>query len=168
MAKKKDKQFKHHKIYRWIALFAKLLAGPLFTYVFSNLTMLMPSQNQTVGTFLSTTLTLVVYYGIIFCLNRYKNFEERPPLAKPLAVYILVVIIFMSLESTFAGTIQNSLYYVTGLGYDKIISASTVASQLIYYLLGLLVHFIFGYITGIILFLLFKNVLTKEDKLAKI
>ena len=168
MAKQKDKQFKHHKIYRWIALFAKLLAGPLFTYVFSSLTILMPSQNQTVGTFLSTTLTLVVYYGIIFCLNRYKNFEERPPIAKPLAVYILVVIIFISLESTFSGTIQNSLYYVMGFKYDKIISASTVANPGIYYLLGLLVHFIFGYVTGIILFLLFKNVLTKERVLAKI
>lgn len=172
MAKKpKDKRFKHHKIYRWIALFAKLLAGPLFTFLFSSLTMPLPYGYQTLGTFLSTTLTLVVYYGIIFVLNRYKNFEERPPLGKPLAVYILVIIILMTLESMYAGVIQNILYDLTGLGLkagETVISISTVNNQLIYSLLGTGVHFIFGYITGILIFVLFKRVLTKEEVLEKI
>lgn len=170
MAKYKS-QFKHHKGYRWIALFAKILAGPLFTYAFSGLTMLMPYQHQTVGTFLSTTLTLVVYYGIIFLLNRYKNFEERPPLGKTIAVYTLVVLILMALESAYAGIIQNALYKVTGLGLiDPTVPPSirNVNDPLVYNLLGIGVHFVFGYITGIILFLLFKHVLSKEDKLAKV
>ena len=168
MAKPKS-QFKHHKGYRWIALFAKLLAGPLFTYLFADLVIKMPYSQQTLGTFLSTTLTLVVYYGIIFTLNRYRNFEEKPPLAKALAVYILVVLIFMTLESMYAGWIQNYLYYITGFGYrNAIISASTVVNPTVYYLIGLLVHFVFGYITGILLFVLFKRVLSKEEVLAKI
>lgn len=164
----KDSQFKHHKNYRWIALFAKLIAGPLFTFLFQRITILMPSSQQTVGTFLSTTLTLVVYYGIIFLLNRYRNFEERPPIGKTIAVYTLVIIILMGLESTYAGRIQNLLYYITNLGYDGIISAATVKSPLVYYLLGLGVHFVFGYITGVLLFVLFKKVLSKEEVLEKI
>lgn len=170
MAKYKS-QFKHHKGYRWIALFAKIIAGPLFTYAFSGLTMLMPYYHQTVGSFLSTTLTLVVYYGIIFLLNRYKNFEERPPLGKTIAVYTLVVLILMALESTYAGVIQNIIYRATGYGLidpSAAISVANVKNPLIYNLLGIGVHFVFGYITGIILFLLFKHVLSKEDKLAKV
>ncbi|MCQ2794662.1 MAG: hypothetical protein MJ214_00380 [Bacilli bacterium] len=171
MAKPKNKQFKHHKIYRWIALFAKLLAGPLFAYAFSGIVAPMPYGHQTIGTFLSTTLTLVVYYGVIFALNRYKNFEERPPIGKPLAVYILVILILMGLESAYAGVIQNELYKITGLGLvdpTLPVSISNASSQLIYNLIGMGVHFVFGYITGILLFVLFKKVLTKEEVLAKI
>lgn len=167
----KDKQFKHHKLYRWIALFAKLLAGPLFTYLFQRLTNPMPYGYQSIGTFLSTTLTLVVYYGIIFSLNRHLNFEEKPPLGKPLAVYILVILIFMSLESTFSGVIQNFFYNVTGLGLidpNKVISISNVNSPLAYNLIGMAVHFVFGYITGILIFVLFKFVLSKQEVLEKI
>lgn len=169
--KKPESQFKHHKGYRWIALFAKLLAGPLFTYMFSGLTIHLRYSNQTLGTFLSTTLTLVVYYGIIFVLNRHRNFEEKPPLGKTLAVYILVIIILMGIESTYSGTIQNFFYRVTNIGLlpgETIISVATVKDPLIYNLIGLGVHFVFGYITGILIFVLFKYVLSREEVLAKI
>ena len=168
--KKPKSQFKHHKGYRWIALFAKLLAGPLFTYAFSSLTAPWYG-NQTLGTFLSTTLTLVVYYGIIFGLNRHRNFEDKPPLAKPLAVYILVILILMSLESTYSGIIQNFFYDLTHLGLkagETIISVKTVMNPLAYNLIGMGVHFVFGYITGILIFVLFKFVLSKQEVLEKI
>lgn len=169
--KKSKSQFKHHKGYRWIALFAKLLAGPLFAYLFQSIVTPMPYGYQTIGTFLSTTLTLVVYYGIIFALNRHLNFEEKPPLAKPLAVYILLILILMSIESAFSGVIQNFFYKVTGFGLidpEGIICISNVKNQLVYSLIGTGVHFVFGYITGILIFILFKHVLSREEVLAKI
>lgn len=169
--KKPKSQFKHHKGYRWIALFAKLLAGPLFAYLFQSIVTPMPYGHQTIGTFLSTTLTLVVYYGIIFALNRHLNFEEKPPLAKPLAVYILVILILMSIESAFSGAIQNFFYNVTGIGLipgETVPSVTTVNDPLIYNLIGTGVHFVFGYITGILIYILFKHVLSREEVLAKI
>ncbi|MCQ2796259.1 MAG: hypothetical protein MJ213_02970 [Bacilli bacterium] len=168
---KPKSQFKHHKGYRWIALFAKLLAGPLFAYAFSGITYPMPYGHQTIGTFLSTTLTLVVYYGIIFVLNRHRNFEEKPPLGKPLAVYILVILNLMSIESAFSGVIQNFFYNITGFGLinpNEVISIANVNNKLVYNLIGMGVHFVFGYITGILIFVLFKHVLSKEEVLAKI
>ncbi|MCQ2792299.1 MAG: hypothetical protein MJ208_02115 [Bacilli bacterium] len=170
----KESEFKHHKKYRWIALFFKLIAGPIFTFVFQGLTMPIqtsPSESQTLGTFLSTTLTLVVYYGIIFALNRYRNFRCHTSLKKSLAVYILVVINLMAIEATFSGSIQNILYSLTHIGLvegQTVISITTVKSPLAYLGIGFLVHFLFGYVTGILLYLLFKNVLSNKDKLARI
>ncbi len=162
-------QYSHHKGYRFIALIFKIIAGIVFPIIFAKLTMPMKYLPQTVGSFLSNLSTLVVYYGLIFVLNRYRNFSSRPPLGKTVAVYILFILAFMALESSYAGVIQNLMYKVTGLEYqDNVISIATVNNPFVYQLFGTIVHFVFGYITGIFIFIMFKYVLTDEDKLAKI
>lgn len=172
----KDSRFKNHKKYRWIALFAKLASVAIFTYVFGRLTMkvTIPGlETQTLGTLLTTIGSLVIYYGIIFILNRYRNFRSNTDLGKSIAVYTLVVLILMSLESAYSGVLQNMIYRIAFgpsgiIDVQEAISITNVTHQGLYLLLGFGVHLAFSFVTGIIIYILYKKVLDRQEVLDQI
>lgn len=170
--KENKKHYKKHKHYRWIALIIKLISVPILTYAFSSVvTAIRIGGNiQTIGTLLTTFFSLVIYYGVIFFLNRNRNFRSNTPLISSLVIYILVVVILVSLETAFSGILQNTIYSVLKIGVKDTslpISVMNVNNQPVYLLIGLLVHFLFSFITGIIIFNLFDKILDNEKVLGK-
>ncbi len=175
MANKNDKQFKSHKIYRWIALFVKLISLPLLNLAFIGLTrpMTLPiSQGQsTLGHFLALLISLILYFSIIFILNRKFNFYCKTDLKKSIAVYVLVALFLFSIELIYANPLKNYIYKLTKLGLKDgatVASFATVNNIWAYLGINLGVTLLFSTISKNVIFLLFKKVLTKDNVLAKI
>lgn len=165
--------YKRHKIYRWIALFAKIISIPLLQFAFHNTTgtITLPfTGTQSRSAFLSTLCALIIYYSIVFILNRKMNFKSQTSLAKSIAVYTIVVIILVTLEAVYASPLQNILYRdVLHLPFSgEVVSAGTVEVPLAYLCLGFAIQLGFSFITGIILFNLFRSVLNRQDRLDQI
>lgn len=167
---KTSTQFKKHKKYRWIALFIKLALSPILALAFARLTpVIFPKSSQTLGSTLATLVTLMIYYGIIFFLNRWRNFKTDNDLYKSVTIYIVVIVFLITIESLTSGTLQNLLYKACHLPYEgESLTILTATNKLAYLGFGFLIQFAFGYVTGIILFLLFKYVLSKKQVLEKI
>lgn len=172
---KTDKQFKSHKIYRWIALFVKLISLPLLQLVFIKLTrpvtLPISGGQSSLGHFLALLISLILYYSIIFTLNRKFNFQCKTDLKKSIAIYILVALFLFSIELIYANPIKNYLYNLTKLGLKDgatVASFKTVNNVWAFMGINLGVTLIFSTISKNIIFLLFKKVLTKDSVLAKI
>ena len=164
-------QYKRHKIYKWIALFAKIISKPLLELLLAGAiasSLFQRIFGQTSGTFVATLLSLIIYYAIIFIFNRH-NFDTKGSLFKGVAVYILVVIFLLMIESYCQGRLQNTfygvIYHLEDLSNLNIESAQ---HPYVYVGLGLGVQLMFSMITGYIIFILYKNVLSNPEVLDKI
>lgn len=177
MAKRKtnEQQFKSHKIYRWIALFVKLISLPIFQLLFIKLTrpVTLPISHgqSSLGAFLALLISLILYFSIIFILNWKFNFHCNTDLKKSIAVYILVAIFLFSLELLYANPLKNYLYNLTPLGLkDPSLPASfkNVNNVAAFMGISLGVTLLFSTISKNVIFLLFKKVLSKDEVLARI
>ncbi|MCQ2752943.1 MAG: hypothetical protein MJ207_02800 [Bacilli bacterium] len=168
------KQYKRHKLYRWIALFIKIFSIPSLQYVFYRfkgvIVLPLSHQSMALSAFLSTLTALIIYYGVIFILDRKFNFHSKAPLGKSIRIYAIVVLILLTIESVYSVPLQNMLYRATHFGLKDPslpIIVSNVKAPLIYLLLGFGVQFAFSLVTSVIIFNLFRFVLNQEPKKAK-
>lgn len=172
MDKVTKKKYRHHKLFRWIALFVKILSIPLLQFIFigfrKEITLPLSHQTMALSAFLSTAVALFIYYTIIFLLDRRFNFHVDNSGSKAFLIYWLVVSVLLVLESVYSTPLQNALYRLTGLGLvsgETVIMLATVTNKLVYLLLGFLVQFLFGLLTSIIVFNLFRFLLGRRDHL---
>jgi len=175
MATRSEQQYKSLKFSRWVALFIKIITLPILQVVFVGLKkpMILPitKGESTQGQFLALFITLIIYYGVIFVINRNINFKQKTDLKKSLAVYILVVLILFTLEQMYANPVRNALYNLTPFGLkdpSAIASIANAKNQWVYLGISLGVTLAISLITKRITFWLFKYVLSNQKRLDQI
>ena len=120
---------------------------------------------QALGSLLAFLLSNIIAKVLSYILNRKKTFKADNNVASSLAIYIVMVVLLIIVETIIGTPLQNWIYALLGGTYEgQSLTTATVSDQVLYQICGTLSPMLYGIGDCVIVFLMDKYVIMKRSE----
>jgi putative flippase GtrA len=124
-----------------------------------------PFGKQALGSLLAFLLSNIIAKVLSYILNRKKTFKADNNVASSLAIYIVMVVLLIIVETIIGTPLQNWIYALLGGTYEgQSLTTATVSDQVLYQICGTLSPMLYGIGDCVIVFLMDKYVIMKRSE----
>lgn len=150
-----------------IAAIAQLGSRVIIDLLLKNLTQtveIWPFGKQALGSFIAFLVSNIIAKVISYVTNRKTTFKATNNAVSSAVIYTVMVVALIIIETIIGTPLQNGLYGLLGGEFSGAeLTTSSALSPSLYQICGVAAQAIYGFFDGIIVFLMDKYVIMRND-----
>ena len=150
-----------------IAAIAQLGSRVIIDLLLKNLTQtveIWPFGKQALGSFIAFLVSNIIAKVISYVTNRKTTFKATNNAVSSAVIYTVMVVALIIIETIIGTPLQNGLYGLLGGEFSGVeLTTNSALSPSLYQICGVAAQAIYGFFDGIIVFLMDKYVIMRND-----
>lgn len=123
-----------------------------------------PFGRQAMGSFIAFLVSNIIAKVISYITNRKTTFKANNNKVRSAIIYFIMVVLLIIIETIIGTPLQNGLYNLFGGSFAGAeLTTATADNQTLYQICGMLSQAIYGFGDGLIVFLMDKYVIMRND-----
>lgn len=123
-----------------------------------------PFGRQAAGSFIAFLVSNIIAKVISYITNRKTTFKANNNKVRSAIIYTVMVVLLIVIETIIGTPLQNGLYGLLGGSFAGAeLTTATAGNQTLYQICGMLSQAIYGFGDGLIVFLMDKYVIMRND-----